>query len=252
MAVLLALVLVGCGVWLLRSRPVSTVEARPGLDVASAADPAHATSTDPAGGGSIASQHPAQGSRASTATSRGPTPRASASRRQPASAPSVSAIRVHVTGRVRHPGVHALDPGSRVVDAVAAAGGLAAGAHPGSLNMAEPVCDGCQVVIPGSGNGRLVAPGGAPVASGGRADGGSGGAGATPGPTDGVARQPVDLNTADRSALESLDGVGPVMAGRILDWRTAHGRFTRVEELQEVEGVGPKTFARLKGLVRVS
>lgn len=175
-----------------------------------------------------------------------------------------SSIRVHVIGRVNDPGVHEIPVNGRIIDAIDAAGGMASGAHPGSLNMAQPVCDGCQILIPASGNGKVIAPsgvqggggspGGQPAPGGGGALSGAaavpGGNGAATqgGPTSGDL---VDLNTATVEQLQTIDGVGPVMAERIFTWRQEHGRFTSVDELQEIDGIGPKKFAKLKDRVRV-
>lgn len=175
-----------------------------------------------------------------------------------------SSIRVHVIGRVNDPGVHEIPANGRIIDAIDAAGGMASGAHPGSLNMAQPVCDGCQILIPASGNGKVIAPsgvqggggspGGQPAPGGGGALSGAaavpGGNGAATqgGPTSGDL---VDLNTATVEQLQTIDGVGPVMAERIFTWRQEHGRFTSVDELQEIDGIGPKKFVKLKDRVRV-
>ena len=156
----------------------------------------------------------------------------------PVSASSASvapSVRVHVLGAVARPGVVSLPPGSRVEDAVAAAGGLAQGARPGDLNLAAPVTDGAQIVI-----GDARDPGGEVRAASGEAAAGAGAA------TGGV-----DLNTATEAQLDTLPGVGPVTAKAIIAWRTQHQRFTRVEELQEVDGIGPKTYAQLAPHVRV-
>lgn len=181
-----------------------------------------------------------------------------------------SSIRVHVIGRVNDPGVHEIPVNGRIIDAIDAAGGMASGAHPGSLNMAQPVCDGCQILIPASGNGKVIAPSGVQGGGGsldgqpapGGAPGGSGalaGAAAAPGVVNGAAATQggpasgdlVDLNTATVEQLQTIDGVGPVMAERIFTWRQEHGRFTSVDELQEIDGIGPKKFAKLKDRVRV-
>ena len=136
---------------------------------------------------------------------------------------------VQVLGQVRRPGLVTVPTGSRVADAIAAAGGLLRAGSSGGLNLARVLADGEQIVV----SPDAVA---APVAS--ATDGG-----ATP--------AVVDLNAATASDLDSLPGVGPVMAGRILDWRTAHGRFTSVDQLREVSGIGARTFERLKPHVRV-
>lgn len=149
---------------------------------------------------------------------------------------SERSILVDVQGKVRRPGVVHLPAGSRVLDALRAAGGPRRGVSTTSLNLARSLTDGEQVVLEPVGGGP---GGGAPV--------GSSGAGAVPGPVSG----PIDLNAADLAALDSLPGVGPVLAQRILDWRAENGRFSAVEELQEVPGIGPATYADLRLRVRV-
>ena len=151
---------------------------------------------------------------------------------------------VHVLGAVREPGLVTLAAGSRVQDAIAAAGGLTGKADPGELNLAQAVTDGQQIVV-----GTKNKPAG--EVRNGTAGGGSGGAGTGAGGSGTASGQPVDLNTAGQAELEQLPGVGPVMAGKILAWRTENGRFSRVEELQEIDGIGPKTYAKLAPLCRV-
>lgn len=150
---------------------------------------------------------------------------------------------VHVLGAVKKPGLVTLPGGSRVQDALDAAGGLTGKADPGELNLAQAVTDGQQI---------LVGTKGKP--SGEVRDGASGGGGGTSGSGDGSsggANQTVNLNSATQAQLEGLPGVGPVMAGKIMAWRTENGRFSRVEELQEIDGVGPKTYAKLAPLCTV-
>jgi competence protein ComEA len=143
---------------------------------------------------------------------------------------------VHVLGEVRRPGLVRLAQGSRVQDAIDAAGGLRSSAAPGELNLAQILTDGQQIVV-----GSRAHPGG-------RLSDGGGGPGSDPRSSS---APPVDLNTATATQLDSLPGVGPVTAERILAWRTEHGGFRRVEELQEVEGIGPKTYADIAPHVRV-
>ena len=155
----------------------------------------------------------------------------------PAGAAAAGLVVVHVVGHVRRPGVRSLPTGSRVADAVHAAGGATSRADLSLLNLARVLVDGEQVRVPA--RGEPVDPG-AP-----RATGGPGGVGSM----GGVTGAKVSLNTADLMALDTLPGVGPVLAQRILDWRTAHGRFTSVDELGEVSGIGEKVLAQLTPLV---
>jgi competence protein ComEA len=143
----------------------------------------------------------------------------------------------HVVGAVARPGIVRLPAGSRVVDAVIAAGGSTRTADVSAVNLARPLIDGEQIVVPVRGQ---VA--GAPATAPGS------GVGAAAGPA--VAGL-VDLNAATLAQLDSLPGVGPVLAQRILDWRVAHGRFTSIDELGEVDGIGEKALARLKPKVRI-
>jgi competence protein ComEA len=144
-----------------------------------------------------------------------------------ATAPSAAAgpvVVVDVAGRVRHPGIVTLPFGSRVDDALRAAGGALPGATFDGLNRARKLADGEQVLV------------GVPAAAGGPAGGGD-------------AR--IDLNVADASALDALPGIGPVLAQKIVDWRTEHGRFASVDQLREVGGIGESKYAALKNKVRV-
>lgn len=155
----------------------------------------------------------------------------------PTASPSVL---VHVIGAVRHPGLVELAAGGRVADAIAAAGGLSAAADPGELNLAEVVADGSQVVIgtKAEPRGEVRAPGTA-------------GSGSTNATSAANGSAPLSLNTATLAQLDTLPGVGPVTAQKILDWRASHGRFSSVSELQEVDGIGPKSFAEIAPHVRV-
>lgn len=147
---------------------------------------------------------------------------------------------VHVAGQVAAPGVVRLRPGDRVVDALDAAGGATAEADLAAVNLARPVVDGEQVYVPRPGEHPPAAvPGStAPAGSAGSSAGSGGGS-------------VVDLNTADAAALDALPGVGPVLAERILAWRVEHGRFTSVDELGEVSGIGEKLLSQIRDRVRV-
>lgn len=154
----------------------------------------------------------------------------------PAAAPVVLVI--SVSGRVARPGLIELPDGSRVADALDAAGGALPDTDLSQLNLARRVTDGEQIAV-----GVPPAPdaAGAPAPPAGTGGGGAPAAGGGP----------VDLNTATLDQLDVLPGVGPVTAQRILDWRTTNGRFTRVEQLREVEGIGERRFAQLRELVVV-
>lgn len=148
----------------------------------------------------------------------------------PAAAPSLVSvdsgeIYVHVLGAVVEPGLYELSEGDRAVDAVAAAGGFAEGADQTQLNLARMLVDGEQIYVPLLGE-AAIAPGAA---------------------TDGK----INLNTADQAALETLPRVGPALAQRILDWREQNGRFTAIEDLLSITGIGDKTYDGLKDLVTV-
>ncbi|UZF43474.1 ComEA family DNA-binding protein [Rhodococcus rhodochrous] len=145
---------------------------------------------------------------------------------------------VSVVGAVTRPGLVRLPAGSRVADALDAAGGAADGADFIGLNLARRVADGDQIVV------GIAPPQPVPQASG--------IVGAqTPGDTPPDAGGPVDLNTADETALDALPGVGPVTAAAIVSWRDTNGPFTDVEQLGEVDGIGPARLARLRELVTV-
>jgi comEA protein len=144
-------------------------------------------------------------------------------------------LTVHVVGQVFKPGLVRLPAGSRVADAVAKAGGARLDADLAAINLARVLADGEQLRVPKPGEAPMVAPSGA-----GGAGSGQPGAGATQ--SGGLVR----LNSASVSELDALPGVGPVLAQRIIDWRTEHGRFASVDELGEVSGIGEKVFAQLK------
>ena len=145
-----------------------------------------------------------------------------------APSPAPTPLLVQVSGAVRHPGLVSVPDGARVVDAVAAAGGPAPDADQAAINLAAPVADGQQVVVPRRGA--------APAAA---ADGTGAAAGAAK----------VGLNSATAEQLETLPRIGPALAARILAYRAAHGAFRSIDELGEVGGIGPKTLAGLRDLV---
>jgi competence protein ComEA len=151
---------------------------------------------------------------------------------QPVARPKATAAKllvVDVAGAVRHPGLYRLRSGSRIDDAIVSAGGPTAKAQLDTVNLAAPIADGEQIVVPGRGAAAV-------------AEGGSAAAGSSP-------SAPLDLNTATLEQLENLPGIGPVTAQKILDYRQQHGAFHAVAELQGVPGIGPAHMAQLKGLV---
>jgi len=153
---------------------------------------------------------------------------ASSPRAEVSSAPLI----VDVAGWVRHPGVYQFRPGDRVVDAVQRAGGPKEGADLSLLNLAAPLADGQQILVPKegaataptSGAGGVIGAGGLPI---------------------------VNINTADEPTLETLNGVGPSLAAAIIQFRTEHGPFTTVDQLDEVSGIGPATLEKLRPQVTV-
>jgi len=150
-------------------------------------------------------------------------------------APPAEDLVVAVAGKVRRPGLVRVPPGSRVADALDAAGGVLPGVDLSGVNLARKMSDGEQVAV-----GVPPAPDAAPVA----ATGGEPGAGDTD-------RAPLDLNAATVEQLDALPGVGPVTAQRIVDWRSRNGRFATVEQLREVEGIGERRLGQLRELVRI-
>jgi competence protein ComEA len=146
---------------------------------------------------------------------------------------ATSPILVHVLGAVVEPGIVELAPGARVVDAVAAAGGLAPDGDPSGVNLARALVDGEQLVVPKVGEvpPPQVAPGG----------------GAAPSAPGAIPR--VSLNQADVAELDTLPRIGPALAQRIIDWREANGPFTDVSQLTEVAGIGDAVYSGLVDLV---
>ena len=160
---------------------------------------------------------------------------------------------VHVLGAVRRSGVVELPASSRVGDALERAGGATDDADLDRLNLARVLTDGERLYVPRVGQQEVpealgpVADGAAAGPTAGAGAGGGSGTGSSGGEGSAV----VDLNTADQTALETLPGIGPGLAGRIIAWRDEHGRFTAVEDLLDVSGIGDVRFTELRDRVRV-
>ncbi len=145
--------------------------------------------------------------------------------------PAEQSLVVDVTGKVRRPGIVELPLGSRVIDALTAAGGTKVGVDTATLNLARSLVDGEQIIV-----GLDVSMGAGPT---------------SPAASTGSAIAPVDLNTATTEQLDTLPGIGPVTAEAILAWRTENGSFTAVSELLEVSGIGDATLAEIEPYVYV-
>jgi competence protein ComEA len=152
----------------------------------------------------------------------------------PSSSVTAAVLIVDVTGAVRRPGVFEFQAGDRVIDAVERAGGALEKADLTLLNLAAPLTDGQQILVPKKGATVSAVP---PIGTG---TGTTGTTGAT-----------VNINSADEATLETLNGVGPVLAAAIIQYRTEHGPFASVDQLDEVSGIGPATLEDLRSQVTV-
>lgn len=156
-------------------------------------------------------------------------PEVAAAPLEPVTAAPVRAVLVvHVVGEVRRPGLYRLRDGARIADAVRRAGGARGGADLAGLNLAAPLVDGIQVLVPAR------APAGAPPAASSGSDAPSG---------------PVSLSSATLEELDELPGVGPITAQKIVDYRAEHGPFGSVDDLDAVPGIGPTRIEQLRDLV---
>jgi competence protein ComEA len=134
---------------------------------------------------------------------------------------------VHVAGAVARPGVYRLPAGSRVTDAVRRAGGFAHGANRDAINLAARLCDGQQVVVPGRGAATSASPSAQGAASG-----------------------PVSLGSATVEQLDQVEGIGPVTAQKIIEFRDQHGGLSSINQLDEVDGIGPATMQTLRSALQ--
>jgi competence protein ComEA len=214
LVVVIVLCVAGAAVWYLRSLP------KP-ITVAEVQGAPPAGQTPPADGAvPLASGAPSSGVAASG---------------QPVA--SGAPIIVDVTGHVRRPGVYEFPAGSRVIDAIERAGGPRENAVLAALNLAAPLADGQQIVVPGPKDPIAPVPG-APAVPG---------APVTPTGSGTL----VNVNTADATALEALPGIGEVTAAAIVEHRTENGPFTSVDQLEDVSGIGPATLEEIRPLVTV-
>ena len=151
---------------------------------------------------------------------------------------STRELYVDVAGAVRHPGLYRVPAGSRVAVAIERAGGLSRKADRTGVNLAAPLQDGQQVIVPTRGSPAAGGTAGTAAPSG--AGSGSGG---------GTSGGPISLSQASEAQLETLDGIGPALAGRIIQYREAHGGFHSIDELKQVSGIGDKRFEALSKAV---
>jgi competence protein ComEA len=180
--------------------------------------------------------------------------------------PTPLPLRVHVTGAVVHPGVYALPRGSIWQDAINAAGGRTDLGDVSRINLAQSIVDGDQILVPElipSATPRLSKTTPAPTPLSGAQAAVTVGPGtpsptppptATPAPTTSSATDAggkININTATAAELDTLPGIGPTIAQRILDYRTAHGPFANIEDLMNVKGIGPATFDKIKDLITI-
>jgi competence protein ComEA len=178
-----------------------------------------------------------------SSTSPSAAPGASPGPGSPTTAQTGQSVVVSVVGLVQQPGLVTLAPGARIADAVSAAGGPLNGADTVGLNLARHVADGEQIVV------GIATPAGRPAALGSSVRSGSpetGPVAASTTPTG-----PVNLNTATVEQLDTLPGVGPVTAASIVAWRQANGKFNAIDQLGEVDGIGPARLEKLRPLVRI-
>jgi competence protein ComEA len=181
------------------------------------------------GGASVSLEEPARAATRAAATT------------GPASAAVSRLLYVDVAGAVRRPGLYQVPAGSRVAAAIERAGGLLRRAERTGVNLAAPLSDGQQVIVPARGAGGRAAAAGV----GGSGSGATGAVGAA-----GAAAGPISLSTASEAQLETIDGIGPALAGRIIEYRDTHGGFRSIDELKQVSGIGDKRFETLRKALR--
>jgi competence protein ComEA len=149
--------------------------------------------------------------------------------------PTLAPLIVHVSGAVTRPGVYSLPAGSRVKDAILAAGDALPDAWLDGLNLASLLEDGAKIEVPWLNPTAPITPAGPPV---------------TLSPASSIG--PIDINSASQEELESLPGIGPVIAARIIAYREENGPFSKPEAIQNVSGIGPATFERIKDIIIIN
>jgi competence protein ComEA len=152
-----------------------------------------------------------------------------AASRPAVTAPASPLVVVHIVGAVRRPGLYRMPEGSRIADAVRRAGGATRKADVALVNLAAPLADGTQILVPARAPPRAASGGAEPEPS--------------------APAGPLHLNTATLEELDALPGVGPVTAQKILDFRQQHGAFASVDELDAIPGIGPKRLEQLREMV---
>lgn len=247
LVVVLAMVAAALGVLWIESAGVQTASAQLVSDTAGkVAVPPLDASAVASSSGAVASANavdPAMGA-AGSSPSTGDAGGAAGGDAHPGGATGEMLLVVHVVGAVKNPGVFSLDPGSRVSAAVEAAGGALPSAELAALNLAAPLLDGVQVFIPTQEQAAALQPFPGAVRAPEQSPG-------VVGSAQSGTQGKLNLNTASAAELETLPGVGPVLAERIVTWRTEHGQFATVDALDAVAGIGAKLLAGLRDSVTV-
>ena len=162
--------------------------------------------------------------------------------------PTPIPIQVHISGEIQNPGVYALPPGSRVQDGIEVAGGFSSEANPTNLNLAAPLEDGTRLQVPAQPPVEIPAP---PIDATSKDEKAASKPSISPTKADTLTTSLVNINTASQEELETLSGVGPATALKIITFREENGPFTSIEEIQKVSGIGPATFEKIKDYITV-
>ena len=236
LAVLIGLVLLGTGLVLWQRHAMGQVRAIPVEEAVYLTD----SSPDTVRPGHAPGRRAGSGAAAPASAPSGAEVVPGEARRREDVASSAAAMVIHIVGAVRAPGVYIFKEGQRVADAVAAAGGPAPAARPDLINLAERLQDGQKLYVPSEKDARGLAGGAQTWASSSWEGAGSRGQGTTAPPAK------VSLNQAGVAALDTLPGIGPALAARIVEYRQTHGPFRRAEDVQQVPGIGPSKFREIR------